>query len=154
MARGKTISASFSSQASIEDSDSPYLLYSSDHLGLTLVCHQLTSPNFHTWSRAMVMALMQRINSPLSMLCYLILLLQICYLQSGQGVIAWFILGFSIWCPKKLLIVFFILIRPLQSGSISVSVFNKYLWCKYLLYSFKDSMGWAQGILSHFCLYL
>ena len=57
MARGKTISASFSSQASIEDSDSPYLLYSSDHLGLTLVCHQLTSPNFHTSRRAMVMAL-------------------------------------------------------------------------------------------------
>ena len=41
----------------MEDADSPYLLHSSDHPGLTLVSHQLTSPNFHTWRRAMVMAL-------------------------------------------------------------------------------------------------
>ena len=41
----------------MEDADNPYFLYSSDHPGLTLVSYQLTGPNFHTWRRAMVMAL-------------------------------------------------------------------------------------------------
>ena len=41
----------------MEDADNPYLIYSSDHPGLTLVSHQLTGPNFHTWRQAMVMAL-------------------------------------------------------------------------------------------------
>ena len=57
MARGKNTSASSSSLVSMEDSDNPYQLYSSDHLSLVLVSHQLTGSNFHTWRRAMVMAL-------------------------------------------------------------------------------------------------
>ena len=58
MARGKTTFPSYSSSTiSMEDSDSPYQLHSSDHPGLVLVSHQLTRPNYHTWRRAMVMAL-------------------------------------------------------------------------------------------------
>ena len=57
MARDKTISASSSSSVPMDDSDSPYLLHSNDHTSLILVSHQLSGPNFHTWRRAMVMAL-------------------------------------------------------------------------------------------------
>ena len=57
MARGKLPSVSSSSSISMEDSDSPYQLHSGDHPGLVLVSHQLTGPNFHTWRRAMTMAL-------------------------------------------------------------------------------------------------
>ena len=58
MARGNTISAGSSSfPAPMDDSDSPYLLHSNDHPSLILVFHQLTGSNYHTWRRAMVMAL-------------------------------------------------------------------------------------------------
>ena len=58
MARGKIVSTSSSSSSiSMDDQDSPYHLHSSDHLGLVLISHQLTGPNFHTWRWAMVMAL-------------------------------------------------------------------------------------------------
>ena len=58
MARGKsTFPSSSSSTTFMEDSDRPYQFYSSDHPGLILVSHQLTEPNYHTWRRAMVMAL-------------------------------------------------------------------------------------------------
>ena len=39
----------------MEDADNPDLFHSSDHPGLTLVSHQLTDLNFHTWRQAMVM---------------------------------------------------------------------------------------------------
>ena len=59
MARGKTTiyasSTSSQSQSSMESANSLYLLHSSDHPGLTLVSHQLTDLNFHTWRQAMVM---------------------------------------------------------------------------------------------------
>ena len=44
----------------MEDPDSPYIIHSSDHLGLVLVSHQLVAPNFHTWCRAMIMVLIAK----------------------------------------------------------------------------------------------
>ena len=43
-----------------EDSSSPYFLQNGDHPGLVLVTHQLTGPNFNSWSCAMRMALMTK----------------------------------------------------------------------------------------------
>ncbi|KAL5556865.1 hypothetical protein UlMin_039101 [Ulmus minor] len=41
----------------IEDSSSPYFLHNGDHPGLNLVSNPLNGANFHTWRRAMLMAL-------------------------------------------------------------------------------------------------
>ncbi|KAL5542827.1 hypothetical protein UlMin_010537 [Ulmus minor] len=41
----------------IEDSTSPYFLHNGDHPGLILVTNLLSGSNFHTWRRAMLMAL-------------------------------------------------------------------------------------------------
>ncbi|XP_059596413.1 uncharacterized protein LOC132254553 [Vitis vinifera] len=41
----------------VEDSSSPYFLHNGDHPGLNLVLNLLTGPNYHTWRRAMLMAL-------------------------------------------------------------------------------------------------
>ncbi|KAL5562858.1 hypothetical protein UlMin_032605 [Ulmus minor] len=41
----------------IEDSSSPYFLHNGDHPGLNLVSNPLNGANFHTWHRAMLMAL-------------------------------------------------------------------------------------------------
>ena len=59
MARRKVnpYSSSSSVLVSMDDPDSPYILHSSDHPGLVLVSHQLIGPNFHTWRRAMTIAL-------------------------------------------------------------------------------------------------
>ena len=82
---------------SMEDSDSLYQLHSSDHPDLVLVFHQLTGPNYHTWRRAMVMALTEKnkltfINGMLP---------RPSSTDSSQGVIAWFPLGFLMLCPKR-----------------------------------------------------
>ena len=41
----------------VEDSSSPYFLHNGDHPGLVLVSNPLTGANYHTWRRAMLMAL-------------------------------------------------------------------------------------------------
>ena len=41
----------------VEDSSSPYFLHNGDHPGLNLVSNLLTGANYHTWRRAMLMAL-------------------------------------------------------------------------------------------------
>ncbi|KAL5540363.1 hypothetical protein UlMin_043038 [Ulmus minor] len=41
----------------VEDSSSPYFLHNGDHPGLTLVSNPLNGANYHTWRRAMLMAL-------------------------------------------------------------------------------------------------
>ncbi|XP_061368074.1 uncharacterized protein LOC133311079 [Gastrolobium bilobum] len=41
----------------VEDTNSPYYLHNADHPGLVLVTHLLTGTNYHTWNRAMSMAL-------------------------------------------------------------------------------------------------
>ncbi|XP_061355814.1 uncharacterized protein LOC133300307 [Gastrolobium bilobum] len=46
-----------SSSSQMEDSSSPYFLHSVDLLGLILVTDTLSGPNYHTWHRAMTMAL-------------------------------------------------------------------------------------------------
>ncbi|XP_061351894.1 uncharacterized protein LOC133296862 [Gastrolobium bilobum] len=55
--RPATTSSASSSSVSMEDSSSPYFLSSGDHPGLTLVSHVLLGSNFHSWSRAMMIAL-------------------------------------------------------------------------------------------------
>ncbi|KAL5554930.1 hypothetical protein UlMin_037166 [Ulmus minor] len=42
---------------STDDSSSPFFLNNGDHPGLNLVSHPLTGSNYHTWRRAMIMAL-------------------------------------------------------------------------------------------------
>ncbi|KAJ4705228.1 Retrovirus-related Pol polyprotein from transposon TNT 1-94 [Melia azedarach] len=42
---------------SMDDIHNPFFLHNGDHPGLILVSHILTSPNYNTWSRAMLMAL-------------------------------------------------------------------------------------------------
>ena len=42
---------------STDDSSSPFFLNNGDHPGLNLVSHPLTGNNYHTWRRAMIMAL-------------------------------------------------------------------------------------------------
>ncbi|XP_073138349.1 uncharacterized protein [Henckelia pumila] len=44
-------------RTSTEDSSSPFFLQNGDHPGLILVPNRLTTSNYNTWSRAMVMAL-------------------------------------------------------------------------------------------------
>lgn len=39
------------------DVSSPYFLHTSDHPGLLLVSHKLSGGNYHTWKRAVLMAL-------------------------------------------------------------------------------------------------
>ncbi|RVW13837.1 Retrovirus-related Pol polyprotein from transposon RE1 [Vitis vinifera] len=41
----------------VEDSSSPYFLHNGDHPGLNLVSNLLTGANYHTWRKAMLMAL-------------------------------------------------------------------------------------------------
>ncbi|RVW80139.1 Retrovirus-related Pol polyprotein from transposon RE2 [Vitis vinifera] len=41
----------------VEDSSSPYFLHNGDHPGLNLVSNLLIGANYHTWRRAMLMAL-------------------------------------------------------------------------------------------------
>ncbi|RVW20422.1 Retrovirus-related Pol polyprotein from transposon RE1 [Vitis vinifera] len=41
----------------VEDSSSPYFLHNGDHPGLNLVSNLFTRANYHTWRRAMLMAL-------------------------------------------------------------------------------------------------
>ncbi|XP_061351052.1 uncharacterized protein LOC133296119 [Gastrolobium bilobum] len=49
--------ASSGSSASMDDSSSLYFLQSGDHPGLILVSHTLSGSNFHSWRRAMLLAL-------------------------------------------------------------------------------------------------
>ena len=42
---------------SMDDSSSPFFLHNGDHPGLNLVSHPLTGNSYHTWRRAMIMAL-------------------------------------------------------------------------------------------------
>ena len=44
------------SHSSMENVSSPFLLHYGDHLGMVLVSHLFTSPNYNTWSHAMLMA--------------------------------------------------------------------------------------------------
>ncbi|KAL5565621.1 hypothetical protein UlMin_028785 [Ulmus minor] len=66
MARGGSTNGGRGSQGSliqngevraIEDSTSPYFLHNGDHPGLILVTNLLRGSNYHTWRRAMLMAL-------------------------------------------------------------------------------------------------
>ncbi|XP_061345605.1 uncharacterized protein LOC133291366 [Gastrolobium bilobum] len=57
VARSSTTEASSGSSASMDDSSSPCFLQSGDHLGLVLVTHTLSGSNFHSWIRAMTLAL-------------------------------------------------------------------------------------------------
>ena len=46
-----------SSSTPLDDSSSLYFLHNGDHPGLILVTYPLTSSNYNTWSRAMLMAI-------------------------------------------------------------------------------------------------
>ncbi|KAL5575803.1 hypothetical protein UlMin_017502 [Ulmus minor] len=59
--RGASNSSSQNGESStIEDSSSPYFLHNRDHLGVNLVTTLLNGANYHTWCRAMVMALIAK----------------------------------------------------------------------------------------------
>ena len=48
--------AQHDSASSMDNTSNPFFLHSGDHLGLILVSHLLTDPNYNTWSWVMLMA--------------------------------------------------------------------------------------------------
>ncbi|KAK9278054.1 hypothetical protein L1049_027612 [Liquidambar formosana] len=91
-----------------------------DHPNLALVSQLLTSENYSTWSRSIIMALTAKNNlasliGPLSEL--LILLIQVIYL--GNATIPWFFHGSLILFLRKLQVASFMLNLFMRFGKIS-----------------------------------
>ncbi|RVX05107.1 hypothetical protein CK203_020074 [Vitis vinifera] len=92
---GNRMVISTSQSSTSDDSRSPLFLHNGDHLGLTLVPHQLTGSNYNTSTRAMIMALTakNKLGFVDGIEVFLDLPPLILFLLCGIAAIVWSLLG-------------------------------------------------------------